>query len=129
MTSPAELAITASQVWAVIATASALATVATIGERLLVPARARRLPAPAPVGAVTISAAVIWIALQHRFPDDQSAAEFTLYALTFIAATAATIILAITPPRARVHSHAIGLLLLGVAAVGLLLSLIDAYVT
>jgi len=34
------------------------ATVATIVVRLVVPARARNLPAPAPIGAITISAAV-----------------------------------------------------------------------
>jgi hypothetical protein len=123
-------AITAAGWWAVIAAACTLATVASIGERLVVPARARHLPAPALISAVTISAALIWLALQHLFPDDPGTADTALYIATFIAASAATIILAITtesgfPPRGPRHS--VGHVLLGLATVGLLLALADAF--
>lgn len=120
-------AITAAGWWAVITAACALATVATIVVRLVVPARARHLPAPAPIGAITISAAVIWLGLLRRFPDDPGPGEAALYAITFIAATAATIILSTTTDRPSIRRRTIGHVLLGVATVGLLLALADAF--
>jgi uncharacterized membrane protein len=126
--------ITTTYVWALIAAACGLTTVASATARLLVPARATRLPAPAALGAVTITAALIWLTFTRRFPDDPSLAETVLYAATFIAATAATIMLAVldeasTSIRPLTRRHNIGLILLGAATIGLLLALTDAFIT